>query len=149
MFIRRIQIFVFILFLPGVVEARTLDELKVSYEVKMLELKNKHTLALDKLVTGYLGALERVQKKFQEGGRLGDVLKVTKEKEDLKNKAWPLPKLEKSLPADLVKLRKVYQKTRILVERENATAIVEVAIKMPNSLPLPCFFCHSATRNCR
>ena len=66
MFIRRIQIFVFILFLPGVVEARTLDELKVSYEVKMLELKNKHTLALDKLVTGYLGALERVQKKFQE-----------------------------------------------------------------------------------
>ena len=134
MFIRRIQIFVFILFLPGVVEARTLDELKVSYEVKMLELKNKHTRALDKLVTGYLGALERVQKKFQEGGRLGDVLKVTKEKEDLKNKAWPLPKLEKSLPADLVKLRKVYEKTRILVERENATAIVEVAIKMDGLL---------------
>ena len=133
-FLRKILNSGLLLLLAGTLAARTLEELEVSYEVRILELNNAHTESLDKLVRDYLGALDRVQKTLQKSGRLDDVLKVTQEKEDLKNKSWPLPNLVDPSPADLVKVRNLYEKTRILADRENAASLDEVAKKMDKLL---------------
>lgn len=132
--ISKLLVYSAFIFFTASASARTLEQLKVSYEVKMLEVEKEHTQAVEKLVTGYLAALDREQKKLQKSGRLDDVLKVTKEKKDLKTKSWPLPKLDKTAPSGLIKVRKVYETTRIKTDRENAATITEVGVKMDSLL---------------
>ena len=117
-------------FLAGFLGARTVDELKVAYEVKMLAIEKEHRKALEKLAQGYTRALDQVQKKFQQAGRLEDVLKVVAEKKDLKAEKWPLSRLEASAPSDLIRVRKIYETSRIKAERENAEGMIETSEKM-------------------
>jgi len=123
-----------ILLSVGTLFAGPLDDLDVAYRVKLVELENSHSESIDKLEKGYLGALDRVQKTLQKSGRLDDVLKVTKEREYIESKSWPLPNLEERSPANLVEVRKLYEKTRIQADRKNAAAIDKAAQKMDGLL---------------
>ncbi len=116
--------------LVGLVEARTVDELKVAYEVKLLALEKAYQADLEKLSSGYARALEQVQEKLQKAGRLEDVLKVVEEKKDLKLGKWPLGLLDDSAPADFLRLRKIYETSRIKADREHAEAVIDTADKM-------------------
>lgn len=118
----------------GTLGARTVDELRVAYEVKMLAVEKEYQASLDKLATGYKGALEQVQKKLQKSGRLDDVLKIVDEKKTLKEGKWPLGKLDPSSPADLIKFRKIYETSRIRAERSRASEVIKVADRMEKLL---------------
>ncbi|MGB0143928.1 MAG: hypothetical protein ACPGAP_04080 [Akkermansiaceae bacterium] len=85
---------------------RTFEELKVSFEVKMLSIKKDHANSLAKLQAGYLAALDRVQKKLQASGRLDDVIAVQEEKKRIQSAVWPLPSLKKNSPIALLEIRK-------------------------------------------
>lgn len=114
--------------------ARTLEELEVAYEVRVLALEKEHREGLQKLNKGYLRALNGVQEKLQKGGRLDDVLIVVQEKKDLQEEKWPLPALEDSAPDDLIRVRKLYEKARVGADREHAAALIETAEKMEKLL---------------
>lgn len=116
--------------LIGSLAARTVDELKVAYEVKILTLGRNYRTDLEKLADGYVRALDQVQEKLQKAGRLEDVLKIVEEKKDLKADRWPLAILDDSAPTDLLRFRKIYETSRIRVDREHASAVIETADKM-------------------
>lgn len=120
--------------LVGILGARTVDELEVAYEVKILALGKEYRANLEKLAAGYSGALDQVQEKLQKAGRLEDVLKVVQEKKDLKTGKWPLGHLDDSAPADLLRFRKIYETSRIRADRDHAAAIIETAEKMEELL---------------
>lgn len=120
--------------LVGALSARTVDELKVAYEVKLLALEKDYRADLEKLASGYTGALDQVQEKLQKAGRLEDVLKVVEEKKDLKAGKWPLSLLDDSAPADLLRFRKIYETSRIEADRGHAAAVIETADKMDDLL---------------
>lgn len=117
-----------------VLGARTVEELKVAYEVRMLAVGKEHQESLEKLASGYSGALNEVQKKLQDGGRLDDVLKVVEEKKKLKEQKWPLGRLDPSAPADLLRLRKIYEDSRIEADRTHAKAVIETSDRMEQLL---------------
>lgn len=109
---------------------RTFEELKVSFEVKMLSIKKDHANSLAKLQAGYLAALDRVQKKLEASGRLDDVIAVQGEKKRIQSAVWPLPSLKKNSPIALLEIRKKFETTKIKLNRENASGIVDVSEKM-------------------
>lgn len=120
--------------LVGLLDARTVDELKVAYEVKLLALEKAYQADLEKLASGYARALDQVQEKLQKAGRLEDVLQVVEEKKDLKLGKWPLSLLDDSAPADLLRFRKIYERSRIETDRGHAAAVIETADKMDDLL---------------
>lgn len=120
--------------LVGLLDARSVDELKVAYEVKLLALEKAYQADLEKLASGYARALDQVQEKLQKAGRLEDVLQVVEEKKDLKLGKWPLGLLDDSAPADLLRFRKIYERSRIETDRGHAAAVIETADKMDDLL---------------
>ena len=118
----------------GATDARTLEELEVAYEVKILALEKDHRESLQKLNQGYLGALKAVQEKLQKSGRLDDVLEVVGEKKALEAGKWPLSKLAESAPRDLLRVRKLYETARIRADRDHAGAMIETSDKMEELL---------------
>jgi hypothetical protein len=113
-----------------VLHARTVEELQVAYEVKVLAIEKEYRESVATLKKGYLGALDGAQKKLQQGGRLDDVLLVQKEAKRVEAEQWPLPSLGKSSPTDLVRVRKLYETARVKTEKKRAESLVEITDKM-------------------
>jgi hypothetical protein len=55
---------------------------------------------------------------------------VVEEKKDLKLGKWPLGLLDDSSPADFLRLRRIYETSRIKADREHAEAVIDTADKM-------------------
>lgn len=122
----------FCLSVPGA--ARTLEELEVAFEVKVLKLRKEHQESVGKLEKSYLKALTAAQTELQNEARLDDVLEVLAEIKKLEKSQWPLPKLSDSAPPELERLRKLYEKSRVETELKHAEDLVETADKMSELL---------------
>lgn len=118
----------------GYSAAKTVDELKVSYEVRLLAIDKEHREGVQKLVQGYLGALGRTRETLQKSGRLDDVLEVVVEEKNVRKSSWPLPVLGSKVPKALVAVRKKYENARESIEKRRAEALLEVADKMTRLL---------------
>jgi len=118
----------------GRVEAGSVAELKVAYLEKVLRAREERETVVDKLATGYETALAKAQSNYQKAGRLADVLSVKNERELLSNQSWPFPPLTEATPPDVVRLRKIYEKSRIETERTYAETRATMGERMKELL---------------
>ncbi|QTN32155.1 hypothetical protein HZ994_07370 [Akkermansiaceae bacterium] len=85
---------------------------------------------MDALKESYLGALARIEAKFQRAGRLDEVLLTKDEAKDISEGKWPLAALPEKISLDVAAPRKIYLKKHIEIEQEAARKSADTADKM-------------------
>jgi hypothetical protein len=93
-------------------------------------LADQYAETMEKLRTGYRGALERLQEKAQKSGKLEDVLPVRDEIQRLDEKVDPLPPLGATASTELKKLRETYDQSASRTAKAHAGEIVAMADKL-------------------
>jgi hypothetical protein len=110
--------------------ALTLEELEKSYEQKLSDVRLEKEKSLADLKQSYLGALARIETKYQKAGRLDELMLTREEMKDISEGKWPLTALPEKISLDTAAPRKIYLKKRIEIEQEAARKTTETADKM-------------------
>jgi hypothetical protein len=110
--------------------ALTLEELEKSYEQKLSDVRLEKEKSLADLKESYLGALARIETKYQKAGRLDELMLTREEMKDISEGKWPLTALPEKISLDTAAPRKIYLKKRIEIEQEAARKTTETADKM-------------------
>lgn len=110
--------------------ALTLEELEKSYDQKQSDVRLDKEKSLADLNQGYLGALARIEAKYQKAGRLDEVILTQKEIKDITNDKWPLNALPEKISLEVAAPRNIYLKKRIEIEQQAARKSTETADKM-------------------
>ena len=110
--------------------ALTLEELEKSYDAKQSGIHLEKDKSLSRLNEGYLGALARIETKYQRAGHLDEVLLVKDEIKNISDGKWPLLALPKKISLEVAEPRKLYLKKRIKIEQNAARQTAETADKM-------------------
>ena len=110
--------------------ALTLAELEKSYEDKRSEIRLEKDKSMDGLKKSYLGALTRIETKYQRAGRLDEVLLVKDEMKDISIEKWPLLALPKKISLEVAAPRKIYLKKYIEIDQTAAREAAKTADKM-------------------
>ena len=131
-FIFSISAFAVLLVLPCF--GLTLKELETSYESKCSEIRLEKTTALESLRESYLGALRRIEAKYQRAGRLDEVLLVKHEAAAIEKAQWPLKSLPKAISLETSAPRKIYLKKHIEIEQQAAKDLAGTADTMEKAL---------------
>ncbi len=111
-------------------KALTLAELEKSYESKRTEIRLEKVKSMDTLKESYLGALARIEAKFQRAGRLDEVLLIKDETKDISEGKWPLAALPNKISLDVSAPRKIFLKRYIENEQDAARKTADTADKM-------------------
>ena len=110
--------------------ALTLADLEKSYEDK----RSKISLGKDKSMNGlkksYLGALTRIETKYQRAGRLDEILLVKDEMKDISIGKWPLLALPKKISLEVATPRNIFLTKYIEIDQTAAREAAETADKM-------------------
>ncbi len=131
-FIFSISAFAFLLVLPCF--GLTLKELETSYESKCSEIRLEKSTALESLRESYLGALSRIEAKYQRAGRLDEVLLVKQEAASIEKAQWPLKALPRAISLETSAPRKIYLKKHIEIEQQAAKDLAGTADTMEKAL---------------
>lgn len=123
------EIFLAIMLLASVA-AQDLSVLHKSFIEKYDAINTKRDQKIEALSSGYIQALERLQKKLQANGDLEPVLLVQEEIECIKNAENPLPDLSEKSPVDLKKMRATFVDETEKNLKVHAEALVPLADKM-------------------
>lgn len=110
--------------------ALTLEELEKSYDQKLSDVRLEKEKSLADLNESYLGALARIEAKYQKAGRLDEVMLTRTEIKDLTADKWPLNALPEKISLEVAAPRKIYLKKRIEIEQNAARKATETADKM-------------------
>lgn len=110
--------------------ALTLEELEKSYDQKQSDVRLEKEKSLTDLNESYLGALARIEAKYQKAGRLDEVMLTRQEIKDLTDDKWPLNALPEKITLELAAPRKIYLKKRIEIEQLAARKTTEAADRM-------------------
>ena len=110
--------------------ALTLGELEKSYDDKQSGIRLEKDKSMDGLKQSYLGALARIETKYQRAGRLDEVLLVKDEMKDISNEKWPMLALPKKISLEVAEPRNIYLRKRIKIEQNAARQTAETADKM-------------------
>ena len=114
----------------------TLKELETSYESKCSEIRLEKATALQSLRDSYLGALRRIEAKYQRAGRLDEVLFVKQESAAIEKGQWPLKALPNAISLETNAPRKIYLKKHIEIEQQAAKDLASTADTMEKALDL-------------
>jgi hypothetical protein len=110
--------------------ALTLEELEKSYEQKLSDVRLEKEKSLADLKESYLGALARIETKYQKAGRLDELMLTREEMKDISEGKWPLTALPEKISLDVAAPRKIYLKKRIGIGQQAARKKTETADKM-------------------
>ncbi len=124
------HILLFVVFSALSGHALTLEELEKSYEQKLSEVRLEKEKSLAELNESYLGALARIEAKYQKAGRLDEVMLTRTEIKDLTDKKWPLNALPEKISLECAAPRKIYLKKRVEIEQQAARKSTDAADKM-------------------
>jgi len=111
-----------------------LPELEKSYEARCSALLNGKQESLKTLRESYLGALAKIEAKYQRAGRLDEVLLVKKEAKSIEDGTWPLSALPEQISLETNAPRKIYLSKHIAIEQEAAKELVQAADTMDKAL---------------
>lgn len=110
--------------------ALTLADLEKSYEDKRSEIRLKKDKSMDGLKKSYLGALTRIETKYQRAGRLDEILLVKDEMKDISIGKWPLLALPKKISLEVATPRNIFLTKYIEIDQTAAREAAETADKM-------------------
>ena len=97
-------------------------------------LDEKLSSDLEKLSSGYAGALKKLQATIQQAGKLEEAVIVRNEIAAVECGKHPLPELVAGTPFSLRKLRGKFTTARQKIEVDHATALTDTAAKMEAAL---------------
>jgi len=112
----------------------TLEELKLSFEVRREQIDKVKTDAAADLRSKYVVALERIKGKAQDSGDLEGVLLIKEEIDTVNAGKSPIPPLPAGISKEVQSMRKIFAKQVFAIEKKWAKDTVVATDKMAELL---------------